>query len=328
VRRHVVVGGALVVGVALPLLTRALAEDTLVTAMLVELPTRSWWLLAGLAALAIVVAARGALRLAALLPPLAVGALTFVGATFLDERVQGPRVAAWNLAKGTLGASAQLAAQLRALNADVVCLSEAGRYHWLPDVDVDALARDVGAVIVGSGEVRALVRRPPVAVVEVPLPPGPSARPLVVVDIDHEGQRWRVGCLHLMPRLFLEGDSVDRGEARHGSWREIAAASRAQGRALRDVLAVALQAGTPIDVVAGDWNHQAFGHVVGDVVDLGYVDVLAGEDRPTFGRHLWAKRIDHALVLGTHAVREARVLPLEGSDHAAIVTAVGPHRGR
>jgi endonuclease/exonuclease/phosphatase family metal-dependent hydrolase len=172
------------------------------------------------------------------------------------------------------------------------------------------------------------VRRPPVAVTELPLLPGPAARPLLVVDIDHEGRRWRVGCLHLMPRLFLEQDSVDRGEARHGSWREIAAASRAQGRTLLDALHAARRAGAPIDVVAGDWNHQAFGRVVGDVVDSGYVDVLAGDDRPTFGRNLWAKRIDHALVLGTHAVAEARVVPLLGSDHSAIVTTIGPHRGR
>jgi len=318
----------LVVGVALPLITHIIAEDSLPTAMLVELPARSWWLLAVVGAVVIAVGARGLLRIAALLPLLAVGALIFVGASSFDTGVTGPRVAAWNLAKGSLSSTTQLAAGLRSLDADVVCLSEAGRYHWLPDFDVDALARDIGAVVVGSGEVRALVRRPPVAVTEVPLPPGPAARPLLVVDIDHEGRRWRVGCLHLMPRLFLEADSVDRGEARHASWGGIAAASRAQGRTLREALIAAQRAGAPIDVVAGDWNHQAFGRVVGDVIDSGYVDVLAGDDRPTFGRHLWAKRIDHALVLGTHAVAEARVVPLEGSDHAAIVTAIGPHRGR
>lgn len=40
---------ALVVGVTLPLLTRFVAEDSLISAMLVELPPRSWWLLACLA---------------------------------------------------------------------------------------------------------------------------------------------------------------------------------------------------------------------------------------------------------------------------------------
>ncbi len=308
---------------ALPLVTRIVAEATLVTAMLVALPARAWWLLSWSVALVVWKWIPRRARPLALLPPLAVGVLTWAPSPPLEPGPDGLRIAAWNLAKGTLGTSAQLRDGLAALDADVVCLSEAGRYEWLPDFAVEGLARAMGFVVVGEGEVRALVRQAPASVRSIPLPPGPSRRPLLVVELEHAGRSWRVGCLHLMPRLFFESESVDRGEAHRGSWSVIAAAVWAQGKRLRTVVDHEARAGQPIDVLAGDWNHQAFGRVVGGLVTDGYVDAIARDEGPTFGQLVWAKRIDHVLVHDRVALRGAHIHRLAGSDHATVVVDVG-----
>ncbi len=317
---------ALALGVAAPLLTRWLAEDTLVTTLFIGLPPRLWWCVAVACAAAVFRVLRARRLLAstlAVVPVVAVAALTWTGTSALDSRVRGPRVAAWNLAKGTLGAQAQLVAGLRALDADVVCVSEAGRYDWIPAFDVERIAHDLGATVVGSGEVRALVRVPLAASREVPLAPGPARRPLVVVDVEKDGRSWRVGCVHLMPRLLNDPASVDLGHARNGSWAEIAHAAREQGRTLLQVLRAARESGEPFDVVAGDWNNQPYGRVIGDVIDSGYLDPFASSDRPTFGQGLRAMRIDQVLVHAAHGVRSATVVDPGGSDHAALVVEFG-----
>jgi endonuclease/exonuclease/phosphatase family metal-dependent hydrolase len=167
----------------------------------------------------------------------------------------------------------------------------------------------------------------------------------VVVDVEKDGRSWRVGCVHLMPRLLNDPASVDLGEARNGSWAEIAQAAREQGRTLLQVLSAArdsgasrpnsiensntwrnaeyLNSGEPFDVVAGDWNNQPYGHVVGDVIEAGYVDPFASSDRPTFGLGLRAMRIDQVLVRAEHGVRSASVVDPGGSDHAALVVEFG-----
>lgn len=53
------------------------------------------------------------------------------------------RVAAWNMAKGSFGLDG-LVAGVHAVDVDVVCLSEAGSYDWLPDVDSHKLPALLG----------------------------------------------------------------------------------------------------------------------------------------------------------------------------------------
>jgi endonuclease/exonuclease/phosphatase (EEP) superfamily protein YafD len=129
-----------------------------------------------------------------------------------------------------------------------------------------------------------------------------------------------------MPRLLNDTASIDLGDARNGSWSAIAQAARTQGRTLLQVVRAAREAGQPVDAIAGDWNNQPYGRVVGDVVDSGYVDVFATSDRPTFGQGLRAMRIDQVLVQAAHGVRSATVVDPGGSDHAALVVEFGaPH---
>jgi endonuclease/exonuclease/phosphatase (EEP) superfamily protein YafD len=331
-------------GVLLPLLATVLAEDTLVTTMVVWMPPRLLWLGAFAAAVVVATCASGLWRLSALLPVLAMVALLLPSASYFDSGVRGLRVGSWNLAKGTLAGvdHRALVDGLVTIDADVVCVSEAGAWDWLPHFRVDDIARAAGySVVVGSGEVRLLSRLPVSHVVEVPLPPGPAARPMVVASVRKEthagGRDFRVGCVHLMPRLMWIADSIDRGEARHGSWSVIAAAARAQGRTLLTALRTDNGANNGddhgdldpvVDVVAGDWNNQAFGHIVGDVIDAGYADPFAGKDVNTFGDGLLAKRIDHIVVTQTLSVSSSSTLLLSGSDHAALVVEIGPRRGR
>ncbi len=322
--RVVVVVAALVVGVVLPIAAAAIGEDTLPTTLLVLLPTRCWWATAVVCAVAVVVCAFRYSRFFALLPPCAVLWATWTGVMVRDTGVVGPRIASWNLAKGQIGSRQQLLDGLRSFDADVVCVSEAGVYDWLPQFDVDGIARELGMTASGTGETRALSRLPVLAFEEVPLPPGPARRPLVVVDIEKAGQRYRIGCLHLMPRLLFVHDSVDRGAARTGSWSAIAAGSRSQGRTLHDVLV----SEGDVDLVMGDWNNQPWGRIVGGVKAAGYVDVFGGSGDVTFGDGLIAKRIDLALVRDALWVSEASIRDVAGSDHKALVVNIGPWRGR
>ncbi len=128
-----------------------------------------------------------------------------------------------------------------------------------------------------------------------------------------------------MPRLFWINDSLDRGEARSASWSGIATAASLQGRG---VLSVVRDGRANVDVIAGDWNNQAFGRIVGDVVSAGFADPFAGADAPTLGGGLFAKRIDHILVKHHWSVASAQTLDVGGSDHRPLVIELGPHRGR
>ncbi len=253
------------------------------------------------------------------------------------------RVAAWNIAKGTFGLE-DVARGIDALDADVVCLSEAGSYHWLTDVDsarLPSLLED-RFTLVGTSEVRALVRRgvTVLSTTEHPLPPGPASRPLLVLQVqksslpsgvdvraDVDAGVVSVACLHLMPKLLFQSSSVDRGAAENGSWPEIAAAAWQQGRQLRDVVKALPR---PL-VVGGDFNNVAHGAIVGGLVELGLRDALrdawgvdwgdggAGPFTTTFSDALRGKRIDHLLVSDDVGTRDAHVVDLGGSDHRPVV---------
>lgn len=327
--RVAVVVAALVVGAVAPVVAAVVGEGTLVTLCLSLVTTRSWWAIAVVCAVAVAVCAARFSRFFCFVPLAAVLWATWTGVMVRDDKVSGLRVASWNLAKGELGSPAQLLDGLRSFDADVVCLSEAGSYDWLP-LDVEALAGALTMSTAGTGETRALSRLPVLAVEERALWPGPARRPLLIVDVEKGGRRYRVGCLHLMPKLLLLDDSVDRGLARNGPWSLIAQTARAQGLTLRDALIDegGANGSGAVDVVIGDWNNQPWGRVVGDVKAVGYDDVFGGSGAVTIGHGLLGKRIDLALVHHDLWVRDASILDVVGSDHEALVVELGPWRGR
>ncbi len=308
--------------VALMLLAHWVGENTLVLAVVCAMPPRI--LIAGVfVAGASVVALWPRRRLTA-----SIGVVLLALAVVAVRPSPPPtaaaarlRVAAWNIAKGAGGLEA-IARGLAAIGADVICLSEAGSYRWLRDEDSARLPELLGEPwqLVGDGEVRALSRLPVVSVSALPLAPGPAARPLLVVGVVQDTTVVSIACLHLMPKLFAVADSVDRGEAHDGTASEIVTAIREQGRGLAEHLRSLPR---PL-IVGGDWNASAWGRIVGDVLDDGFVDALAGSGifARTVGSGLTGRRIDHLLVSDDLRVARAEILEVSGSDHLPIVVDV------
>lgn len=142
-----------------------------------------------------------------------------------------------------------------------------------------------------------------------PAVPGTLGMPAAVADV--RGHPVRLRLAHPMPPL---ADRVD-------PWREELAA-------LRD--AAAGDRGTPT-VLAGDFNasqdHAAFRRIL----DTGLRDAarLAGQDRtpswPARTLPVFGTQIDHVLVSGDFAARDARFLDLAGTDHRALVVDLTLH---
>ncbi|AXL89591.1 hypothetical protein C4J65_15780 [Streptomyces sp. CB09001] len=142
-----------------------------------------------------------------------------------------------------------------------------------------------------------------------PAVPGTMGMPAAVADV--RGHAVRLRLAHPMPPL---ADRVDL-------WRE-------ELDALRD--AAAGDRGTPT-VLAGDFNasqdHAAFRRIL----DTGLRDAarLAGEDRtpswPARTLPVFGTQIDHVLVSGDFAARDARFLDLAGTDHRALVVDLTLH---
>jgi endonuclease/exonuclease/phosphatase family metal-dependent hydrolase len=175
-----------------------------------------------------------------------------------------------------------------------------------------------GFTVVGDDETRALVRAPLLASRVVPLPPGPARRPLVIVDVDARGSTVRIACVHLIPPLLWQNDSVDLGAASGGGPGAVVSARAAQGQALAAVLDHA-----HVDIVAGDFNVVSWGRVLGDLGDDGYSDALAdrGFLSATFTPVTWilGRRLDHILVRSTLRRVRSAIVDDVGSDHAAVV---------
>ncbi|MYS69716.1 endonuclease/exonuclease/phosphatase family protein [Streptomyces sp. SID5926] len=142
-----------------------------------------------------------------------------------------------------------------------------------------------------------------------PAVPGTMGMPAAVADV--RGHPVRLLLAHPMPPL---ADRVDL-------WRE-------ELDALRD--AAAGDRGTPT-VLAGDFNasqdHAAFRRIL----DTGLRDAarLAGQDRtpswPAWTLPVFGAQIDHVLVSGDFAARDARFLDLAGTDHRALVVDLTLH---
>ena len=142
-----------------------------------------------------------------------------------------------------------------------------------------------------------------------PAVPGTLGMPAAVADV--RGHPVRLLLAHPMPPL---ADRVDL-------WRE-------ELDALRD--AAAGGRGTPT-VLAGDFNasqdHAAFRRIL----DTGLRDAarLAGQDRtpswPARTLPVFGAQIDHVLVSGDFAARDARFLDLAGTDHRALVVDLTLH---
>ncbi|WP_109029233.1 endonuclease/exonuclease/phosphatase family protein [Streptomyces rubrogriseus] len=142
-----------------------------------------------------------------------------------------------------------------------------------------------------------------------PAVPGAMGMPAAVADV--RGHPVRLLLAHPMPPL---ADRVDL-------WRE-------ELDALRD--AAAGDRGTPT-VLAGDFNasqdHAAFRRIL----DTGLRDAarLAGQDRtpswPARTLPVFGAQIDHVLVSGDFAARDARFLDLAGTDHRALVVDLTLH---
>ena len=322
---------------ATPVLTIAaalLGEGSLLGSVVMLMSARLWLLLAGLGGLLVIATFRGRGRVLGLLPPVVTAVAVTLAppptprlAPSVGENAPKPlRVAALNLAKGGVASDEVLGRSLAALEADVVCISEAGDYDWRPEFDVRGMAARHGFTVVGDDETRALVRAPLRASRVVPLPPGPARRPLVIVDVsldgDADGAVIRVACVHLIPPLLWQKDSVDLGTASGGGPGAVVAARAAQGHQLAAVLD-----DNAVDVVAGDFNVVSWGRVLRDLGDHGYSDALADQGflSATFTPITWilGRRLDHVLVRSTLHRVASSIVDDVGSDHAAVVVDLG-----
>lgn len=315
---------AVIVAVATPVLALAgawLGEGWIVGSIVMLVSARLWLALAGLGGGVVLAMVRGRRRALGLLPPV----LTAVAVTLAppptppasDDDTVLLRVAALNLAKGGVASDEVLGRSLAALDADVVCISEAGDYDWRPGFDVRGMAARHGFTVVGDDETRALVRAPLRASRIVPLPPGPARRPLVIVDVAVGSELVRVACVHLIPPLLWQKDSVDLGGASGGGPGAVVSARTAQGQALDAVLDDA-----HVEIVAGDFNVVSWGRVLGDLGDHGYSDALADQGflSATFTPFTWilGRRLDHILVRSTLRRVASSIVDDVGSDHAAV----------
>lgn len=324
IRRRLIVAAVVAAAVATPILAIAgawLGEGTVVGSVVTLGSARLWLLLAGLGGLVVLVKGRGGTRVLGALPPI-LTALAVTGApaaTVAATADQPPvlRVAALNLAKGGEASDEVLGRSIAALDADVVCISEAGDYDWRPEFDVRGMAARHGFTVVGDDETRALVRAPLLASRIVPLAPGPARRPLVMVDVAGRGAVVRIACVHLIPPLLWQRDSVDLGAASGGGPGAVVAARAAQGHALAAVLDEA-----HVDVVAGDFNVVSWGRLLRDLGDHDYSDALADQGflSATFTPFTWllGRRLDHILVRSTLRQVASAIVDDVGSDHAAV----------
>ncbi|MDP2344272.1 MAG: endonuclease/exonuclease/phosphatase family protein [Deltaproteobacteria bacterium] len=311
-----------VVLLVLWLTSRLINERLLVTAVLADIP-QVFFLALPAASLLLAALARNPRAAAVAAAGVVVVAWAFMGLQTgsPSDRPRDLRVVTWNVAKWMHGADA-IAAGLRAIDADVVCLQEAGAYHWLrdPQAQPSTLAAAMaGYAVVHEGELMVLSRLPVRSRRARAIPPGPTRRPLLEVDVDVKGTSVAVFCVHMMPTLWRVKDSIDRGEAHDADLRGILDARLAQAEQVQEIVT---SSSSP-SVLLGDLNSHPHA-LVGTTLRGELVDAFAAAGRGfgfTLGPEWPRARYDRVLVKGVE-VRRAVVDSSAASDHFPLVADV------
>lgn len=213
-------------------------------------------------------------------------------------------LAAWNVEKYEHGVSG-IVATLRHIDADVVCLTEAGTYFWHDDPEqrperLDAALPDYEAVV--AGELRVYSRLPVAAVHTHPLQNGEEGRPLLQVIVSVGHQDFSVFCMHGPPSYALQKV--------HSDWPAWSAQRQ------RHAAEVASLLGSGHIVLAGDFNSP---EAAPTWRDLPMQDAwkLRGSG---FGWTMaTGQRVDRIFVSASVRTQSLRVVRTNASDHDALV---------
>lgn len=159
-------------------------------------------------------------------------------------------VATYNVDKWLHGVPA-VARAIADLDADVVCLAEAGAYDWQAFDGPKELEQSLkGYTIVGEGELRVATRLPLRGSRSRSLAPGPPSRPLVEARVEWRGREVAIHAAHFVPTLIGQRWDESRGEAAGGDLPAIARVRLAQA----DVARAALVEAAGAAVLCGDLN--------------------------------------------------------------------------
>ncbi len=260
-------------------------------------------------------------RASALVSLVALGIALFLVGGFAWHRAKetkdpGLSVVTYNVEKWTHGAKA-VARVLESESPDVFCLQEAGSYDWLrePDQRPETFAAALaGYQLVRADEVAIGTRLPLLGRAVVPLPVGPSSRPLlhVVVQLPAGGE-LSVMTAHLLYTRFFEI-----------SPRGLVEAATARRRQAESILEYADRLPRPV-VLCGDFNASPRSAAL-RVLERRFDDAWSrrgfGFGTTTF-ESLASRRLDYVLARGLD-VLTARVLDAEQSDHRPVAATLSP----
>lgn len=224
-------------------------------------------------------------------------------------------VATYNVDKWLHGVPA-VSGAIRGLDADVVCLAEAGAYDWQAFDGPSRLAQSLeGYKVVGEGELRVATRLPVIATRALSIAPGPASRPLVEVIVRWEGRELAVYAAHFVPTLLGSRWDESRGNAAGGDLADIARVRLAQAHVARDALA----ARSGPAVLCGDLNAPPASAPVRAIAEVATDAWSAGAGfgftSPAPGAYV---RLDYVFARGLAPVR-ADVSEALASDHFAVV---------
>lgn len=212
-------------------------------------------------------------------------------------------LAAWNVEKLDHGASA-VAAELRALDVDVMCLSEAGDYFWHTDPDQQPAQLELALAdyrVVTSGELRVLSRLPVLAETVHTLSHGEPRRPVLEVTVATPTP-VHVFCMHAPPSYVLQ---------RASDWASWSAERRAHAA---EVLGFVV--GVEPALLAGDFNcPEASSLWRSAPLQDAWSEVGRGFGWTT----ALGSRLDRVLVTESVGLRRLDVVRMHASDHDALL---------
>jgi endonuclease/exonuclease/phosphatase family metal-dependent hydrolase len=212
---------------------------------------------------------------------------------------------AWNIEKYERGVDG-IAATLQPLDADVICLSEAGSYFWhrAPERETAGLeAALAGYQAVGAGELRVFSRLPVLSSREHPLTHGEEGRPLLEVVVATPAP-VSVFCMHGPPSYAL-----DRlAEGNWPAWSERRQRHAAEVQALLPQDAAAILAGDfNCPEAAPTWDHVPM-HDAWQQKGSGFGWTMAT-----------GHRLDRVFTSPAVRTKSIRVVRTAASDHDALL---------
>lgn len=269
-----------------------------------------------LLALLLLVRARALCRALLLVAALCLGGAQSFSLRLAPSMPAAPRssswtLLSWNVEKYDRGVQG-IAELIRAADADVLCLTEAGSYFWHTDAAHRPEALDASLVDyerIAVGEIRVYSRLPVLSTRVVPLEHGEAGRPLIDIEVATPAAVHAL-CMHAPPTYAWEHL---RGRA-SGDWSSWAA----QRRAHADEVTRHLPANLPM-VLAGDFNCP---ERCGLWSSAGLHDAWTDVGRGFGASEATGQRVDRIMLSASMQSTHIEVLRTRASDHYALLATI------